>query len=151
MESFSKTLMVDAKGDEIYEALTESISEWWTKMFEGSAQLQNQTFTIRFGPQVFKTILVEELICNRKVVWRVVDAIIDLPELVKKKEWVDTRIIWEISGSESGSVLKLTHIGLNPDIECYNICVEGWRSFLSSLQNYLTTGVGAPFRLADVN
>ena len=100
------------KEDKIYEGLTTQISEWWTEMFQGSALTVGQSFTIRFGSQVFKTMRVEELIKNRKVAWRVEDALIDLPELVNKKEWVNTRIIWDLSTSSNRTFLKMTHMDL---------------------------------------
>jgi len=47
------------------------------------------------------------------------------------------------------SLWVLTHIGLTPEIECYDLCKNGWQSFLYSLNKYLTTGIGAPFKLID--
>lgn len=82
-------------------------------MFEGTAEQPGQTFTIRFGSQVFKTMLVEELVSGKKVVWRVIDALIDLPDLANKTEWINTHMIWDISGTANGTVLQLTHVGLN--------------------------------------
>lgn len=148
-ESFKTTLILRAKERKIYEGLTKSISEWWSEMFVGNAEQLGQTFTIRFGSQVFKTILVEELVKDKKVVWRVVDAVIDLPDLTNKTEWVDTTMIWDISRTDSATILVLTHVGLNSDMECYRICVAGWQSFLSSFEKFVNTGVGTPFRVAE--
>lgn len=120
-------------------------------MYEGTAEQPRQTFTIRFGSQVFKTIVVEELIDRKKVVWRVVDALIDLPDLANKTEWINTCMVWDISGSANDTVLELTHIGLHPDVECYNICMIGWQSFLHSFEKFVTTGDGTPFRLSDAS
>jgi len=150
-ESFKATLILDTHEIKIYDGLTKSISKWWSEMIEGSAEHMGETFTIRFGPNVFKTILVEELVIGKKVVWQVVDAFIDLPSLVNKSEWVSTFIIWEISSSASGATLELIHVGLNLDMECYHVCVAGWQSFLHSFEKFVTTGVGDPFRLSDSN
>lgn len=120
-------------------------------MFEGSAQTVGKTFTIRFGPQIFKTMVVEELIQNKKVAWQVQDAFIDLPELDNKKEWINTRIVWELSILPEGTLLRLTHIGLTPKSECYDLCSSGWLSFLYSLDKFIHTGVGTPFTLAETD
>lgn len=150
-ESFKTTLVLQAEEKKVYDGLTKSISKWWSEMYEGAAEQPGQTFTIRFGPQVFKTIVVEELIDRKKVVWRVVDALIDLPGLTQKTEWVNTCIVWDIFETTSGTKLDLTHIGLNPAVECYNICVGGWQSFLHSFEKFVTTGLGTPFRLSDAS
>jgi hypothetical protein len=149
MENFTSKLILEANEQEVYEGLTLLISKWWSEMFEGSAHERGDVFTIRFGPQVYKTMEVEELIWNEKVSWRVVDALIDLPELSNNKEWIDTRIIWDISTTSGGTALHLTHIGLTPQIQCYDLCRHGWQSFLYSFNRFLTTGIGVPFSLSD--
>lgn len=151
MGNFTTSVILQARDDKIYDGLTQKISEWWTETFEGSAEHAGQTFTIRFGSQVYKTMRVEELIRNKKVIWRVEDALIDLAELVNKKEWVNTRIIWDISATSDGTFLELTHIGLTPETECYELCTSGWQSFLYSFDKFVTTGIGTPFRLVDVD
>ena len=149
MKNFETNLIVEAPIDLIYNSLMNSINEWWTEMFEGSAQKVGDIFTIRFGSQIYKTMKVEELILNHSVTWLVVDALIDLPELDHKKEWIDTQIIWTLSSTAAGTMLRLTHIGLTPEVQCYDLCKNGWQSFLYSLNKYLTTGIGAPFKLTD--
>lgn len=151
MDSFSMSLTFQQKEDKIFQGLTTQINEWWTEMFEGSGRTVGQTFTIRFGSQVFKTMLVEELITNKKVAWRVQDALIDLPELVNKREWINTRIVWDLSTHQNGTLLKVTHIGLTPSTECYELCSSGWQSFLYSFDKFINTGVGTPFTLTEAD
>lgn len=151
MKNFTKTLVLQADEATSYNGLTQAIPEWWTEMFDGSACQVGKQFTIRFGEAVFKTMLVEELRENEKVVWQVVDALIDLPELVHKDEWINTRIVWSISGSASGTIVKLTHFGLTRQVECYDICASGWEGFLRSFERFVTTGAGEPFRIADAS
>ncbi|MGN7205712.1 SRPBCC family protein [Pedobacter sp. SAFR-022] len=151
MENFTTKLILKAKAQDVYEGLTLLISKWWSEMFEGSAEEQGNVFTIRFGSQVYKTMEVEQLVGNEKVSWRVVDALIDLPELSNNTEWVDTRIIWDISITSEGTALALTHVGLTPEIQCYDLCKNGWQSFLYSFNKFLTTGKGVPFSLTESN
>lgn len=115
-------------------------------MFEGVSNEQGQTFTIRFGPNVFKTMVVDEFIPNKKVVWKVTDSLIDIPELKNKTEWINTKIVWEISAQGNKTELQLTHIGLTPKIECYIVCEAGWHNFTNSLESYILTGKGEPFK-----
>lgn len=146
MDNFQKTIIFQETDKRIFEALTNSIPEWWTEMFEGASNAQGQTFTIRFGNNVFKTLLIDELIPYKKVVWQVTDSLIDIPELKNKTEWINTKIVWEITDQDNQTELLLTHIGLTSQIECYTICANGWNSFTDSLKSFVLTGKGEPFK-----
>lgn len=146
MDNFKKTIIIQATDNKIFDALTNSISKWWTEMFEGTSNQQGKIFTIRFGTNVFKTMAVEELIPNKKVVWNVTDSLIDIPGLKNKTEWINTKIVWEISPQDNQTELNLTHFGLTPQVECFSICQDGWHNFTDSLTEYINTGVGKPFK-----
>lgn len=149
-KSYQISISLDATDNKIYESIL-NVPLWWTEMFEGSVRQQDEKFTVRFGSSVFKTMVVEELIPNKKIVWSVVDSLIDIPELKSKTEWINTKIIWEISIVEKETILWLTHIGLTPKIECYTICESGWYSFTKSLVGLITTGVGTPFKANSID
>ncbi|MFN3341931.1 MAG: SRPBCC family protein [Flavobacteriales bacterium] len=146
MDSFKKTIIIQSTNDKVYDALTNAITKWWTEMFEGTSNQEGQSFTIRFGANVFKTMIVEELIKNEKVVWNVTDSLIDIPDLNNKKEWINTKIVWKISTQDNQTELHLTHFGLTPQVECYNICQDGWHNFIDSLTQFINTGIGKPFK-----
>ncbi|MBP1164946.1 hypothetical protein JOE44_001830 [Chryseobacterium sp. PvR013] len=146
VEDYIHEIEVNSTADRIYHALTQEIPLWWTELFEGSSSEAGNLFTIRFGDQIHKTMRVKELIHNTKIVWWVEDSLIALPELKNQTEWIGTTIVWEMEQKENSSVLMLTHIGLNPNIECYEICSNGWRQFLGSLTKFLETGEGTPYR-----
>ncbi len=147
MDDFKKTITIQATDNRVYDALTNCITEWWTEMFEGLSNEQGQSFTIHFGPKVFKTLLVQELVANKKVVWFVTGSLIDIPDLKNKTEWANTKIIWEISSKDNQIELQLTHFGLTPQVECYNICENGWHNFTDSLTDFINTGIGKPFKI----
>lgn len=94
---------------------------------------------------IFKRFKIKEIIPNSKLVWYVEDSLIDILELENKREWIGTTIIWEITEKNSNAELLLTHLGLHPDIECYQICTNGWKEFTASLKAHLETGKGTPF------
>lgn len=146
MENYTATVTINATASQLFNALTKEIPLWWTEMFEGSAAEVGSSFTVRFGENVFKTIRVEELVLDTKVVWYVEDSLINIAELNNQKEWIGTTIVWKIQEEDDNAVLKLTHIGLNPEIECYEICSSGWQQFTNSLKLYLQTGAGTPFK-----
>ena len=150
-KNFKHEIIVNAAIEKVYESITHKIPLWWTEMFEGSSGKLGDLFTVRFGSSVFKTMRVEALIENKKVVWLVTDTLIDIPELKNKREWLDTSIIWELEEENRMTVIRVTHIGLNSDIECYEMCSTGWRQFCDSLKLYLEKGSGMPFKPATIN
>ncbi|WP_426477804.1 SRPBCC family protein [Chryseobacterium sp. CBSDS_008] len=146
VENYTHTIEVKATADKLYHALTHEISLWWTEMFEGTSSEVDSLFTIRFGDHIHKTMRVKKLTANTEIVWFVEDSLIALPELKNQTEWIGTTIVWEIRQKNEITQIKLTHIGLNPGIECYEICSGGWLQFLGSLKKFLETGSGAPYR-----
>jgi len=87
---YQKSLSINSADTEIFGSLTSRIPEWWTEKFEGSAKKVNEKFTVHFGGTL-KTMLIEEAAPNKKVVWRCIDAYIDVNEFENKKEWIGTK------------------------------------------------------------
>lgn len=146
MNNYTNTIEVKATADKAYNALANQVSLWWTEMFEGSSTQTGDVFTIRFGADIHKTMRVKESIPVAKMIWYVEDSRIALPELKNQTEWIGTTIVWEIEQNGDATQIKVTHIGLSPDIECYDICSNGWVQFLASLKGFLETGQGAPYK-----
>lgn len=146
MENYSNSFEVKTTADKAYKALTNQIPLWWTEIFEGSSGKTGEVFTIRFGDHVHKRMCVKELIPNSKVIWYVEDSLIAVPALKNQTEWMGTTIAWEIKEKEDMIQLQLTHIGLTPAVECYDLCTDGWRQYISSLKAFLETGTGNPHK-----
>ncbi len=118
------------------------VAEWWATHVEGKSQKLNDVFTVRFG-ETFVTFTIVEVIPDKKVVWQVTDCY--LHWLDNKTEWTDTKIVWEISSQKNATHVTMTHVGLTPDVECYNDCKVGWTGYIQkSLLKFLTQGKGLP-------
>jgi hypothetical protein len=84
---------------------------------------------------------VEELIPGKRMVWLVTDCY--MPWFEDKKEWLNTRLIFDATENDGVTELKFTHEGLTPDIACFKDCEAGWTHWIkTSLFSYLTTGEG---------
>lgn len=119
-----------------------NVSEWWTKNFKGSANKVNDKFTVRFG-ETFVDFQINEVVSGKKIVWSVTDCY--LHWLNDKKEWNDTIIEWEIASNGKSTKINMTHVGLVPEVECYNDCRKGWNFYVNeSLFKLLTEGKGIP-------
>ena len=144
-QSYSTEILISAKPESVYKTITKDIDKWWTELSNQAVQNGDQ-LTVRFEKTTSWVMTVSEAFPNRSLVWKVVEANHDLDELVEKDEWKETTIKWEIAENETGSKVTLTHQGLVPVLECYEICHAGWGFFLGSLKSYLETGKGYPYK-----
>ena len=144
MNDYQKSITVNKPAGEVYAAITEHISDWWTNDLTGAAAHAGDSFNIAFGGTK-KTFAIEEAVPNERVVWKCVKAYIDMPSLKNKAEWEGTRLIWTVNAAKRGTSLTFLHEGFNQSFECYSVCEAGWEQFLASLHAYLATGTGMPF------
>ena len=85
---------------------------------------------------------------GRRVGWHVLDS--DLSFLKDRNEWTGTTIAFDIFHTGSQTEVTFTHIGLKPEVECYDVCRDGWRTLIQgSLKQLIETGTGALPALAD--
>jgi hypothetical protein len=141
-ENYHVTLTVNTSAKEVYKSIND-VTKWWTEDLKGSSQKLNDEFTVQFGDvHVSKQKLVE-LIPDKKVVWLVTDSKLNF--IKDKQEWNNTKISFELSGQEDKTQIHFTHIGLVPEVECYNSCTKGWDYYIKgSLFKLLTEGKGTP-------
>ena len=59
-------------------------------------------------------------------------------------DWVGTSITFDIQPVDTGSELHFRHHGLNPSLECFEMCNAGWTHYLPSLVDYVDLGAGSP-------
>lgn len=149
MKHYRQSLQIQAHPSVVYAALTTAtgLRGWWTQDCDVAASLGG-THRFRFGPH-HKDLRVEQLEPERLVRWHCTGACIDLPQLSRKDEWVGTDIVFRLEALNDGRTrLDFEHQGLVPTFECYELCDQGWRHFLASLQHYAETGQGTPHELA---
>jgi hypothetical protein len=118
------------------------VSSWWSKNFEGSAQKLGDAFTVRFG-EVWKRFAVVDVVPEKRIEWEVTDC--HMPWLADKTEWKNTYLIWELSAKKDSTQIDFTHVGLIPEVECYDDCKKGWNFYINeSLFKLLTENQGLP-------
>ena len=145
--SYSTEILISAKPESVYNAITKDIDKWWTELSNQALQVGDQLI-VRFEKTTSWVMTVSEAFPNRSLVWKVAEANHDLEGITEKDEWKATTIKWEIVENETGSKVTLTHEGLVPALECYEICEAGWGYFLGSLKDYLETRKGYPYKEA---
>ncbi len=139
--SYHRDLTTPASAGKAFNAIG-SVGDWWAKDTKGNTRKLGGVFTVRFG-ETFVNFKVAEYQPDRKVTWEVTDCY--LPWLDDKTEWKNTSVHWEVSSKDKLTEIAFTHVGLQPQIECYENCVKGWDQYvLGSFKKLLATGEGSP-------
>jgi hypothetical protein len=138
--NFNSSFTANISADETIKKIG-NVPDWWGISFTGNSEKQNDKFVVNMSGDSFFNLTVEELVPGKKVVWLVTDC--NMPWYTDKKEWTNTRLVFDAKENNRITELHFTHEGLTPDVECYNDCVPGWTHWIkTSLSSYLTTGKG---------
>ena len=151
MNHYQQTLFLDADTAAVYAALTtpEGLRGWWTQDCDVETAV-GDTIHFRFGAN-YKDMQIEQLEPGRLVQWQCTRAHIAAGQLRRRDEWVGTQVVFRMSPVAGGRTrLDFEHIGLVPEMDCYELCSGGWQYFLTSLQQYAGTGRGTPHQLDGV-
>ena len=145
-QDYATSILVKATANNAFKSINQ-VTAWWTENLEGSSEKLNDVFTLRWGGESFVTMKIVESVPDKKVVWDVTDCF--LHWLTDKKEWKDTQIVFEISTEGDSTGIQFTHLGLVPQVECYDSCVKGWDQYIKdSLAKLINEGKGMPQRKA---
>lgn len=139
-KDFTTTLLVDQSPSQVFQAINHP-QDWWTGEITGSADKLGDQFTYRYEDLHFSKQRVVEMVPDQKVVWLVKESVINYAE--DKKEWTGTKICFEIFQKDNKTQLRFTHLGLDPNIECFDSCSHSWTQLIhQSLFSLITTGKG---------
>lgn len=140
-QNLSLSFLVDNTPTEAFEAIN-NVRAWWSGAVDGRTD-ELGVFKYHYQDVHRCTIEITELVPGEKVVWHVVDNYFDFVE--DKSEWKDTEIVFEIAQKGDKTEVRFTHVGLVPDYECYEVCADGWGTYINgSLRNLITEGKGQP-------
>jgi hypothetical protein len=139
-KNFTSSMSAKISADEAIKKICK-LPEWWGVTFSGSSGKRNDKFTVKMGGDSFFDCTVTELIPGKRIVWLVTDC--NMPWYADKKEWANTKLIFDVTENDGVTTLNFTHEGLTPEVECYKDCAPGWTHWIqTSLFSYFTTGKG---------
>ncbi|HEU4790421.1 MAG TPA: SRPBCC domain-containing protein [Flavobacterium sp.] len=139
---FTTTLLVDQTPEAAFNAIT-NVRGWWSEEIEGNTEKLNDEFTYHYEDVHYCQIKLTEVIPNKKVVWFVKYNYFKFTK--DRSEWTGTKMSFEISEKDNKTEIRVTHHGLVPEFECYDICSNAWTQYIQqSLKNLITTGKGQP-------
>ena len=138
---YGTVLLVDKTPKEVFDAIN-NVRGWWGDVVGGTHKL-NDEFTYRYEDVHYSKQKLVEVIPERKVVWLVTDSYLNF--IKDKSEWTGTKIRFEISEQGDKTKLVFTHSGVDPSVECYDVCSKAWDFYVNrSLLDLITKGKGEP-------
>jgi len=141
-QDYTVSITVNATPQEVFKNIN-SVTKWWTEDLDGNSQKLNDEFTVRFGDVHMSKQKLVEVIPDKKIVWLVTDSKLNFIE--DKREWTGTKISFDLSKVGDKTQINFKHVGLVPQVECYESCVQGWDQYVKgSLFKLLTEGQGTP-------
>jgi uncharacterized protein YndB with AHSA1/START domain len=140
--SFTTAFTVPATPEQVFDAIMD-VRGWWSGDITGDTTQLGDVFTYRYQDLHRTTQRLTEVIPNRRVVWEISDS--HLSFVADSAEWDGTRVVFEITPTAVGTEVRFTHVGLEPEVECYDSCSNAWSFYITtSLRDRIVTGSGAP-------
>lgn len=142
-EDFTAELKLPTRPETVAEWFTTAagVSRWWGPT-EGDGAVGG-TLVTSFGEYGVNAMRVREAGPSR-VVWEPV-----VPEgstpTGHTLEWLGTTVEFDFVRTATGTELRFRHVGLGPQLECWQACTGAWAQFLASIEALATTGTGTPF------
>ena len=141
-KNYTSAILVDQNPETVFNAI-KNICAWWSVEIEGSTDKLNEMFFYHYKDVHLCKIKLIEMVPNKKLVYQVLDNHFNFVK--DKSEWINTKLIFEITEKGAKTSMKFTHEGLVPEYECYNVCNDAWTSYIQgSLHSLITTGKGKP-------
>ena len=138
---FATGFTVEQTPQAVFAAIN-NVRAWWSEGIEGRTERVGDRFTHRVLDLHRCDLQVKELIPTKRVVWTVVDNHFNFTR--DATEWVGTEIVFDIARAGDQTEVRFTHIGLVPEYECYDVCQDGWHTYIDSLRELIVTGTGQP-------
>lgn len=136
--SFTTGFSVDQAPEDVFNSITGL--RWWPDI-EGTADRVGAKFTHHFMKQHRCDLEVKELIPGERIVWHVLHNYFSFDEA--NTEWNGTDILFEIGRKENRTHVKFTHVGLVPELECYEPSSNAWRGLIEDDLKSLIETAGA--------
>jgi len=140
-QSFSTSFIVNNTPQEIAKAIL-NIQNWWSEEITGSTNAIGDEFRYHYR-DVHSCAMILTECTDERIQWHVTENYFNF--VTDQTEWDNTDICFEMIPVSDGIMVRFTHIGLKPELECYAVCSDAWTRYIkTSLYNLITTGTGNP-------
>jgi len=144
VNNYTTAFTVEQTPEQVFAAVND-VRGWWSERIAGPTDRLGAEFTFEHKTLHRSTQKITEFLPGRKVVWHVIDS--HLAFVADKAEWNGTDVVFDITAQDGTTELRFTHVGLAPDVECYQDCSGAWGFLINqSLRSLITAGRGKPLR-----
>lgn len=141
-KDFTANFLVNQNQTTAFNAI-KNFRAWWSEEIDGNTDQLNEEFFYHYKDiHLCKIKLIEE-VPDKRLVYQVLEN--EFNFIDDKTEWVNTKLIFDISKEGNQTKVTFTHEGLVPEYECYEVCNDAWTGYITnSLFKLITTGKGEP-------
>jgi len=135
---YEKTIRMQASPDAVFDAVTtpSGLTAWWTDA-AGSGEIGGELRFTMSAPEPLR-VHVDEATRPRSVRWTVT-------ECTFERDWEGTHPTFTITDLGDGATeLEFRHVGLTDELDCIEMCTNGWNHYLGSLRDHVERGSGNP-------
>jgi hypothetical protein len=136
MQDFTTTFTVDRAPAEVVAAISD-VRAWWTGQIDGSADALGDEFTYAYA-DLHRSVQRVTAHGVEGIDWSVLEGGPNFTDAAN--EWGGTVIRFALLPVGSGTEVRFTHVGLSPQLECYDACSPAWAGFAEALQRFIATG-----------
>lgn len=141
MPDYTTTFSTALAPQQVTDAILDTRA-WWAGDIDGETTAVGDEFRYRVPDVHDSTHQVTQVVAGERVVWAnraggpLFTGVAD--------EWADTSIVFDVRAAPGGgSELTFTHVGLGPELACFDSCASGWAYFTAALRTFMETGAHA--------
>jgi uncharacterized protein YndB with AHSA1/START domain len=138
MPAIIHRLFIDTNPEKVYQAITtqKGLSSWWTTKTKADA-IVGSVAEFWFADKYHDKMYIVNLEKNKVAEWECLDG---------DKEWIGTRIRFNITAQDGGTILHFRHYEWKKETDFFASCNYHWGQYMKSLKDYCETGKGEPFK-----
>lgn len=139
---YTLEVVVERSPSEVFAAVVD-VRGWWSQNIQGDTETAGDEFIYRYKDVHCCRVQVTEAVPGERVAWRILENYFAFT--ADQSEWTGTTVVFDITPAEGGTRLRFMHLGLLADHECFEVCSDAWRFYITdSLRQLIDSGVGQP-------
>lgn len=145
IQNYTASILVEQSTKVVFHAIM-NFRGWWSEQITGKSNKLNDVFIYNYKDIHLCKLKLIEVIAEERLVYQVLNNRFNFTK--DKSEWINTKLIFDISTEHSKTRVIFTHEGLVPEYECFEICCDSWSNYIyKSLYNLITAGKGEPNKM----
>lgn len=141
MSDLTHSFTVEATPQQAFDAIVDVRSWWGATNIVGPTDQAGADWFYLVPDIHYSKQRTAELVPAERVVWEFTDGYLDF--IADKGEWIGTTGRFDIDSDGAQTTVTFTHAGLASTDECYDVCYDAWRHYITtSLRQRILIGSG---------